>query len=194
MPENNDQTTLLSLKADLDRVSGLVSSLQTTVNQQATELTAAQTENKALKEQLQKRTAADKVAKLLADGKILPKQREQFEAIALSNSDWFDSFAATLEPVIALNQAHGTGTGSTQQNTPPDPNFKTTGDAALDQKIRTARGDDAISLMNELVAKRKKDENLAYGAAMNAVANDYPDLVDRYREAFVVAGTPGQVQ
>ena len=189
MPDNPNEPTLLSLQSELQRVTGLVTSLQNTVNEQATQLTAANTRNETLELELKKRDARDKVSQLIKDGKILPKQKEQFEAIALTNIEWFDSFTATLEPVVALNTAHGTG-----QVSGAPASAISTGDASLDQRIAAAQGDEVISLMDEMIKKHRKDNNSTYSEAMHAVSNAYPSLVERYRAAFVVAGSPGQVQ
>lgn len=186
---NENDPTLASLQAELSRVTGLVTSMQTELQNTAASLTAERAVTQSLRDDLKKRDAKDKVAALIAAGKLLPKQREQMETIALSNSEWFDGFAASLEPVVSLNQPHGVGV-TTQQ-----PVGTSTGDTALDQRIASAEGDAAISLMTELVEKHRKDNNGAtYSQAMAAVSTAHPDLVLRYRAAFVGTGMPGQPQ
>jgi hypothetical protein len=192
MAENQNEVSLTSLQADLQRMSGLVTTLQQTVTDQGTNMASLTAENKALKEQLAAQAAGSRVDQLIAEGKILPALKEKYTAIALNNSQLFEDLASAMTPVVKLNHEHGGN--SNPGTTSAAAEFETTGDANLDQRIRTATGDAAISLMSELVAKKKKDENLSYSQAMNAVGNEFPGLFERYRAAYEVGGTPGRVQ
>ncbi len=195
---NND---LISLRADLDKVTGLVTGLQGNV-------TALTSENNALKEQLANERGRNRVSQLIQEGKILPKQREAMEAIACSNIDLFEKMAATFEPAIALNQERGvrgdnkppkagekkTETKTTKTETTSSRSAESIGqegdEGEADEEVNLSEMDpDAVIALTEtkvteyIKANGGKDK-VRYADAMRAVFAENPGLDEAYRGSF----------
>jgi hypothetical protein len=157
---------LATQSTQLAELKGTVVSLTTDL---ATEKTRADNAEKALKTQ----TATTAVNALINSGKLKAADKDEWVALHMENPDRFTKLSASLQPMVRLNVAHGSGEADAQV------------DANLE---RTETGEGAIKMFEEAVEKYIVDnggrEKVKYGDAMRAVSLAHPGMAEAYREQF----------
>jgi phage I-like protein len=154
-------TKLTETHAKLVETSGKVVTL-------TAELEVQKTENAKLVDQIKKNDAESKVAALIRQGKIVPKQKDTMVELAVKDPEFFVKLTADLPVVVKLNASHGTNDGDTEAN-----EFDANADG------------DPIKLFDDKVAEWRKDNPKASpNEAVMAVDKANPGLYEKRRIAF----------
>jgi phage I-like protein len=167
--ENNMAGTTTETKpnqsADNSQVLQL-SEMQQTIIQMRADLDAEKAKNEEISKTLKKTLATSRVEGLIAEGKLLPVQKDWAITYAMSNSEQFEQFAGTLQVVVKLNKEEGSGEGDAAAvNTGGNPLEATR--KAFEDRV------DAVA----------KERNISLVDAMHIVQEEQPQLALSYLEA-----------
>lgn len=122
------------------------------------------------------------VAQLIKDGKLAPKDKDQWVALAADNHEMFVKLSATLQPVIKLK---ADGPGKIRSVKAGDSGQSASGAADTEEAEEIPTGQDAVVAFEAEVAKVKKDEKVSTDAAIGLVQSRNPDLALAYRDAGI---------
>jgi phage I-like protein len=179
-PANTPNPEVVALTASIATLTATVTELKGRIDTSEASAKAEKERADALQLSLNTTTAKAKVSTLLRQGKILKKQEEQMVALALKDPTMFDALAATFDPLVKLNEEHGTGT--------PAGAAGDTDEEAAAAARRNGAKVDYVKLMTDAVEKYIADnggkEKVKYGEAFRAVGEANPQLANDYRASF----------